>query len=41
MVVPLMQGISGAVYLWADVLALHTSAAEQKLDKVYFPGYEI
>ena len=41
MLFPLMQGISGAVNLWADVLAVHMSAGEQRLDKVYFPGYEI
>ena len=36
-----VQGISGAVYFWADILAVHGGVREQKLDRVYFPGYEI
>lgn len=36
-----LQGISGAVFFWADVLAVHMSSKEEELARVYFPGYEI
>ena len=35
------QGISGALFFWADVLAVRMSSSEQELERLYFPGYEI